>query len=173
MEDKAPVKPTWYTPGKTWQEHFWIYTCKPENETDCWVWKGAFRKKDGYSQMEIQTPEGLRLLRTAHQASWLIAKGSPVGSGLVLRHTCDNKQCVNPNHLLPGTQLENIQDMIARGRNAKGEMMPQAKLTDDKVREIRRRLALGEKQKTLAEEFNISTSTICRVAKMKRWTHVV
>ena len=170
---KRSERPSWYTPGKTWQEHFWLYTDKPENEEiDCWTWCGAFRKKDGYSQMEVQTPEGVRLLRTAHQASWLIKTGSTVGAGLVLRHTCDNKQCVNPHHLLPGTQRENIQDMVNRGRNAKGERIPQSKLTNDKVRLIRRRVSEGEKQITIAKELGVSTSSINRVVKLQRWTHV-
>ena len=174
--ETAPVKKAmWYTPNKTWQEHFWLNTTKPEAEketTDCWTWNGCFRKKDGYSQMEIVGEDGLRLLRTAHQASWLIHKGACVEKGLVLRHTCDNKACVNPHHLIPGTQRENVQDMISRGRNAKGEGCPQAKLTAEKVKQIRQRATEGESYASIARDFEVGRSQIGRICKGERWKHV-
>ena len=173
---EAPVqtrKVGWYSPNKTWQEHFWLYTRKPENETtDCWIWGGAIRKKDGYTQMEIVNADGIRTLRTAHQASWLLHNGAALQAGLVLRHTCDNKLCVNPHHLLPGTQRENVQDMITRGRKPRGEKCPQAKLTEEKVRMIRQRAASGESFASIARDFEISRSQIGRICKGERWAHI-
>jgi hypothetical protein len=156
----------WYTPNKTWQEHFWIYTAKSEEPDGCWVWSGAVRKRDGYSQMEVLTGEGVRCLRTAHQASWLIHKGVALEKGLVLRHTCDNRLCVNPAHLVPGTQKDNMRDMIERGR-------AHAKLNVEKVREIRRRASEGQTFATLARDFDVSRSQIGRICKGERWAHVV
>lgn len=61
----------------------------------CWVWKGADAP---YKQIYLQS------------------KG-PVPNGAHLRHSCDNRRCVNPNHLTLGTAIDNNQDMIARGRH--------------------------------------------------------
>lgn len=172
METPAPKSIGWYSPNKTWQEHFWLYTKKSDEPEGCWVWSGAIRKKDGYSQMEIVNGEGLRCLRTAHQASWIIHSGAPLEKGLVLRHTCDNRLCVNPQHLVPGTQRENVHDMIGRGRKPLGERCPQAKLTETKVREIRRRAAAGESFAAIARDFEVGRSQIGRICKGERWAHV-
>ncbi len=40
----------------------------------------------------------------------------PIPAELILRHTCDNRQCINPEHLILGTRYDNMQDMISRGR---------------------------------------------------------
>lgn len=55
----------------------------------------------------------------------------------VVRHTCDNTGCVNPNHLLLGSNLDNIADRYERGRSAKGERNGWAKLTSEEVSQIR------------------------------------
>lgn len=60
-----------------------------------------------------------------------------IPEGMVVRHTCDNVLCVNPEHLLLGTQKENMADMVERGRSLKGEKNAQSKLRDSEVLEIR------------------------------------
>lgn len=60
-----------------------------------------------------------------------------IPTGLIIRHKCDNPACINIEHLELGTQKDNVQDMIKRGRKPIGENSPVAKLTDEQVREIR------------------------------------
>ena len=85
----------------------------------CWNWIGSTNKK-GYGLIggEINgkryAPKGRRML--AHRVSWVIHNGdipdSDAAHGTVVRHSCDNPKCVNPAHLLLGTQADNVKDMI-------------------------------------------------------------
>lgn len=89
-------------------------------------------------------------------------------AGLVVRHTCDNPPCVNPAHLLIGTQADNIQDMHHRGRERKATGVNNAatKLTPDRVASIRRRYVKGSRHcnlVTLAAEYGVYASTIAAV----------
>lgn len=88
-------------------------------------------------------------------------------------HTCDNRACVNPEHLFLGTHRENSADMVRKGRNhtppTAGEQHGEAKLTDDAVREIRRSSLTG---RALAAQFGVSESAISLVRRGKAWTHI-
>lgn len=83
-------------------------------ETGCWNWK-TYIGKNGYGQF-ILNPKKV----SAHRASWIIHKGE-IPQGLFILHKCDNKKCVNPNHLFLGTQLENIRDAYSKGRGQIGK----------------------------------------------------
>lgn len=83
-------------------------------------------------------------------------------------HTCDNHLCCNPAHGELGDQLANIQDMIAKNRNARGSKISKS-LCEDRVRIIKSRLAAGEQQVALAAEFNVAPSTIACIASGRNW----
>lgn len=53
-----------------------------------------------------------------YRASYIIFNG-PIPDDLLVRHTCDNPRCVNPEHLILGTQKDNMQDMAKRNRSAR------------------------------------------------------
>ena len=93
--------------------------------------------------------------------------------GLVVRHKCDNRACVNPDHLELGTTQDNVDDRMRRGRNTPtaGTINGMAVLTDSQVLEIRER-ARRELQKDIAKDFGISQSAVSRIVTRKRWTHV-
>lgn len=57
---------------------------------------------------------------TAHRAAWTAAKGE-IPDGLRVLHSCDNRKCINPNHLFLGTQLDNMRDAAVKGRLPKGD----------------------------------------------------
>jgi hypothetical protein len=80
----------------------------------CWEWNGA-RNEHGYGLFRAlrQGVEGAR----AHRIVYEHLTGVTIPDGKVLRHKCDNPPCVNPAHLIPGTQQDNIDDMVARRRH--------------------------------------------------------
>lgn len=78
---------------------------------ECWIWT-ASRNVGGYGQTNIRQYAGPV---AAHRVSYAIRHGS-CPANLVIRHLCDTPACVNPRHLLVGTQRDNYRDAIARGR---------------------------------------------------------
>lgn len=128
----------------------------------CWEWTGR-RDKDGYGRMSGQL---------AHRISWMLTHG-PIPSGQCVCHACDNPPCVNPSHLFLGTQLENIEDMVLKGRKANGSRKPNAKLNCSAVRSIREQYRSGSTTfRELARQFGVAPSLIWRVVKGVSWTSV-
>lgn len=82
-------------------------------ESGCWEWKGH-RDDAGYGTFQASRL-GFESTR-AHRVMYEHFVG-PIPDGLLVRHTCDNPPCVNPDHLIPGTALDNALDMIERGRH--------------------------------------------------------
>ena len=113
-------------------------------------------------------------MRSAHRAAWEIANG-PVPEGLVVRHKCDNRPCINLDHLELGTSKDNAMDRVTRGRSntARGVRQHLAKLTDDEVQEIRQLYSTGNfSQRALAARYGVQQKAIWGVVNLKTWTHV-
>jgi len=109
----------------------------------------------------------------AHRYSWIQANG-PIPRGLLVLHACDNRACVNPDHLFLGTHAENSRDMVSKGRQRRprttaGEAHGESKLTDAAVREIRASSLTG---RALAAKFGVSESAVSLVRRGKSWSHV-
>ncbi len=132
----------------------------------CWLWTaGLFSNRYGAFQYEGKTMR-------AHKVSWFLA-GKEIPDGLLLMHKCDNKQCVNDNHLEPGTQLQNIHDMLDKGREnyASGENHGHSTFTGEEVDDMRRRYRAGETQYAIADYFNTSQSVVSPIVRGKSWKH--
>lgn len=86
-------------------------------DSGCWEWQGS-HNNGGYGMFLMPDESGRTKGMKAHRFAYLIFKGPLPANDLVLHH-CDNPTCVNPDHLYIGTQRDNMQDALARGRNGK------------------------------------------------------
>jgi hypothetical protein len=149
-----------------------------EKTDSCWLWTGG--KCNGYGI--FWADKSFR----AHRYSYTIYK-EPIPVRMIIRHTCDNPSCVNPDHLLVGTSKQNSEDMVDRNRQAKGDNHPArtnpknlcrgekhlwAKLTEDDVREIKVLLGFGVSLREIAKQFDVDYTNISNIKRGKTWKHI-
>lgn len=142
----------------------------------CWLWPGA-PNASGYGGYSLHGKTQL-----AHRVSYAAFKGPiPKGTGdrfgLVVMHKCDTPACVNPEHLLVGTQRENIDDRHKKGRSRsdgsrQGVSHHMAKLNESTVLEVRRRVAMGDQQCVVAMEFGLSPVHVSMIVRRRIWRHI-
>lgn len=125
----------------------------------CLEWIGC-KNERGYGRLFVDGRPRLTH-RLAYQ-TWV----GPIPAGLRVLHRCDNRACINPAHLFIGTVADNNKDMCEKGRNAKGERHGKAKLTKEKVLEIRAS-AFGYRR--LARKFSVSIYTIRDIKRGRAW----
>lgn len=125
----------------------------------CWLWTGT-RWKNGYGRFFLSRHKAVK----AHRYSWEIFNGKPVPQGLVICHSCDNKLCVNPEHLRADTQAFNNQEAIERGRWKPnyGPANGRTILTPEQKEQIRNS---NETQMVLAARYGISQTHVSRIVR--------
>lgn len=130
----------------------------------CWYWLGA-PQFTGYGTIRKNS-----VSISAHRLSYEFYKG-PIPDGLWVLHTCDNKLCVNPDHLYAGTHAQNTLDAVSRGRfnPAKGSKHCCAKVNEVDVLEIR---ASKKTTKELAKIYNIGERAILLIKDRTNWKHI-
>ena len=135
---------------------------QPEPNTGCWLWDASLTST-GYGQQSWHIEEGHATSHRgarpykAHRLSYMLAHG-PIPKGLFVCHRCDVRICINPDHLFLGTPRENLEDMVAKGRNAH-----RRRFTSDDVRDIRRRMECGESLNSIARVHSCSSASIWQI----------
>lgn len=123
--------------------------------TPCWIWQLHICDK-GYAKVRVK---GKRLMTNAHRVIYMETFG-PLEPGLTVDHLCRVRCCVNPAHMEPVSNTENIRRGLA------------AKLTPEKVVEIRRMQANGEGCNAIARSIGVHHTTISAVLNGRTWTDV-
>lgn len=143
---------------------------KLNEQTGCVEWTGSSR--NGYGRLCIGSREdGTRRSVSAHRLVLELA-GHRIPEGMEVCHTCDNRKCINKDHLFIGTKADNMADRDAKGRNfiAKGELNGAHKLTESDVAKARI-LHPGMSYRSLAKRFGVCHKTMAQAIKGESWKH--
>lgn len=140
----------------------------------CWLWTAGCTK-DGYGQIRVGGTPGK--VEYAHRVAWELLNGQ-IPEGLCVLHKCDSPPCVNLEHLFLGTDNDNVQDKMAKGRyvlgvhpGRPGEKNPLHILTEKQVLEIKQALADDHYGLTaeLAQKYGVAYHTIYDVKTEVTW----
>jgi hypothetical protein len=126
------------------KEDFWKFVQKSDT---CWLWSGTL-DRDGYGSFWYEGKNN-----RAHRFIFELI-GEPLASTELSLHSCDVRNCVNPEHLRPGTQHDNVHDAIDRKRFNK--------FSDDMVAEVKRLRSHGFTVREVAGITGISKSQVAR-----------
>jgi hypothetical protein len=133
---------------------------------ECWPWIGSIDTR-GYGTIGA---DGGRPLMRAHRVAYELTRG-PIPAGLVVCHVCDNRACVNPEHLFVATQRENVLDMVRKGRRQwpNGEHHYIAKLTAADVLNIRDD---PRPPRLIRAQYDIGKTTLYQIKRRESWRHL-
>jgi len=139
----------------------------------CWKWSGCIQS-NGYGRVTFE-----RKTMGAHRLSYMAFIGE-INNGMDVCHKCDNRSCVNPDHLFQGTRKENMEDCVNKGRQAKGDKLNHfigekcnfSKLNESDVRIIREMLSKKIATSEIAKKFNVSADNIRRINRRDTWSHI-
>jgi hypothetical protein len=128
--------------------------------TGCWLYTGTLIS-NGYGNMSFRGKA-----EYTHRIAALLYLDFDLGSGLCVLHKCDTPACFNPDHLMIGTQQENMRDAARRGR------MGGYRLTAEQVGEIKYLLHEGSSYRSLGTRYGVSTTAVGQIARGETWKNV-
>lgn len=149
---------------------FWSKVRLPEiiGMDECWEWQ-ANKNKDGYGLFYANYKSIF-----AHRFAYTITV-EKIPLGLCVCHRCDNSACVNPDHLWLGSHVDNMDDMVLKGRSASkcGVNNPRHRLNNEDIKQIRALYKTGScTQQQIGNLFNISQREISYIVNHKAWKNI-
>jgi hypothetical protein len=134
---------------------------------ECLEWASNINDS-GYGMFYLTNRNRIR----AHRFSFGLSTGQAPPRDMQVCHTCDNRKCVNPNHLFLGTNAENVSDKVSKTRHNFGAKVPQSVLNETDVASIIRRLGAGEAGKAIARNFGVHFQTVSDIKNGRSWSHL-
>lgn len=134
-----------------------------EKTGSCWIWKGKIESRG--------KRYGTWNNKKAHRVSYEFFIGD-IPKGMCVCHKCDNPKCVSPNCLFLGTHLDNMRDMIIKGRNAYGERAFNAIYTESDILKMRNLYDKGISIKEISINFKANYRTVRGIVQRRRWKHL-
>lgn len=132
----------------------------------CWIWLGALQP-DGRAVWP-KAGKNRSVARITYQAY-----NKTIPAQLLVRHTCDIACCVNPAHLILGTDSDNMRDKVLRGRSSTGEKNGRAILTEESVKEIRTLYTAGKNIAQIASITQIARHNVSDIVNLKTWRYLL
>lgn len=169
MADAFPKKILPYLEGKIGELRRMRFWSKVDigAPKDCWEWQASLHTS-GYGRFKIASYTTMM----ANRVALVIHTGEEHLDKFAL-HTCDNPKCCNPHHLYWGTHSQNMQDMVRRGRNSKrdqsGTQNGAAKIDEQQLETIVKRLQAGWNNKQIAADLPITHSMVSTIRRGKMW----
>ena len=160
------------------------------SKSPCWIWTGATDKSGyGYVMWDGKVVRTHRLAYQLHHEVELPRQAPTKTTRTLVLHTCDNPPCCNPAHLWLGSNKENRDDCISKGRNntprgdmhnyrrmpecmARGSRHPRTKLTESDVLNIRTRIATGEMLTAIGDAFGVTKHVVWSIKERITWKHI-
>jgi hypothetical protein len=155
----------------TLPRRLWAKVVRTNN--GCLEYAGA-HNAFGYGIIRARRDDGMHTMVATHRAAWTVTHG-PIPEGMHVLHRCDNPPCCNPDHLFLGTDADNMSDKCAKGRQSREFDLPQTKLSDVEVAELRHEVAelrheyatSGLSQYALARKYGISQPHVSYIVNHK------
>ena len=155
-----------------------------KKENGCWEWikgknpagYGVFKNLDDRTQNRGNKMRNI----LAHRSSYNIFKGE-IPEGKFVCHTCDNRSCCNPDHLWIGDAKQNARDALRKNRlhvknltyrSKKGCPSINAKLTEDDVKQIKKRINNNDRIIEISEDYNVGFACIYNIKNGKTWSNI-
>lgn len=132
----------------------------------CWSWTGC-KGDDGYGILRRHN----KSFRASRVIMLHLFPGE-INSGRIVCHKCDNRQCVNPNHLFWGTHDDNLKDMASKGRSTIGERNPKAKITNETVLIICSMIKSGSRSRDVAAAVGCSEAVVASIKSGQNWNKI-
>lgn len=132
------------------------------SQDECWEWRGA-GKGNGYGNIGVSGKN-----MSAHRRAYELMVG-PVPDGVDVCHTCDNRSCVNPDHLFIGSRKDNMQDAKAKGRTSGGQRFH---LKKEIVIEIVERLNSGHSPRRISNDMDVNYGTVTAIRSGRSYSNL-
>jgi len=141
------------------------------NKNGCWICTSHAFNTYGYAQTKFNGK-----IKLIHRLMYENKHG-PIPKEMCACHKCDNPNCINPDHIFIGSNKNNSEDMVQKGRQShigspglKGESHPQSKLTESDVIKIINEKLLTQKQ--LSVNYGVSQAVISKIRLRQSWKHI-